>query len=437
MKPLKTLIKDSRVPLLIFAVAVAARAAMAILQLALAGTQASIALAGELQTWADFYAYYTYWLQELGRGLLPYGQFWYQYPPLFLYTLFPFYLIGAAQYPILASDAVTAVVIYYFMRERGSRVAVVAGTGYALSPFALVYEGYSWMSVQPMLLFALLAVYYLRRKPVTASSLFAVAVLFKAEALFLSPVFLYYVLRSGRAKLGLLSFAGILFLVSLPFLILAPATYLSDVTYDKILLLPYVGPYIQAALASGPAAIVLPGLLTVSALTSAPPVSSSCSFLFSALSALTQFCTVGTLTETIAVTSSLLALAAWIAAVVVLVFVGVISIYERKVDYRFLLAFSTIVVLTLVTANGFFTSYKYYFLPVYALLLVSADDTPGSLFAAAFPLIPLLLPFGDWQAFLAASGLLGIMVIRISNGRYQRSHRGPLVAPQVPDVKRV
>ena len=121
-----------------------------------------------LEIYHDFYGYYVTQLIDLSKGMIPYKDFAYSYPPLFLYSLYPFFKLGgeyAASIPILLADAATSPLIYVIVRRFASeRISLAAGISYAISPFFLIYEGYLWFSSQPMTFFLLLALYLLFNK---------------------------------------------------------------------------------------------------------------------------------------------------------------------------------------------------------------------------------------------------------------------------------
>ncbi|MCL4518281.1 MAG: hypothetical protein M1587_03695 [Thaumarchaeota archaeon] len=137
--------------LLIFAVAAVARFVIAFLQL-IHGIQNMNWL--QLISWSDFYQIYGNQLASLSHGLLPYLNFGYWYTPLFLYTLYLFYLFGGihlASVPMLLADTAMAPLIYLIVLMRSNeRVATIAGLLYALFPVALFVEGYLWLSSEPM-----------------------------------------------------------------------------------------------------------------------------------------------------------------------------------------------------------------------------------------------------------------------------------------------
>ena len=185
----------------------------------------------------DFYAYYAIQLKDLSEGLLPYRDFAYSYPPLFLYTLYPFFSLGyayLASIPILLSDALTSVLIYLIARQFGNpRIAFFAGLSYALSPFFLLYEGYLWFSSQPMTFFFLMSIYLLlSKRPIFSFAAFAFAILFKQEVMFVLPLYIILYLRDYRGNFlrGFSTFCGILLVFSIPFLVLAPGAYVTSLS---------------------------------------------------------------------------------------------------------------------------------------------------------------------------------------------------------------
>ena len=134
--------------------------------------------------WSDFFDYYLPALKYMSQGFLPYRDFPYAYLPFFLYSMYPFYHLGgdyAAAIPIIASDALTAPLVYLIAKKvANDRVALVAGLAYALSPLALVNEGYLWLSSQPMTFFIILSIYLLKEKrPLLSIISLATAILFK------------------------------------------------------------------------------------------------------------------------------------------------------------------------------------------------------------------------------------------------------------------
>src|SRR5487761_498050 len=104
-----------KIILWLFVIALAARALVAYLQIAYgiySQTDFNQQLYGMftpgLELYHDFYAYYGTQLADLATGQLPYRDFAYSYPPLFLFTLYPLFVsfgVQAASIPILLTDA--------------------------------------------------------------------------------------------------------------------------------------------------------------------------------------------------------------------------------------------------------------------------------------------------------------------------------------------
>ena len=199
---------------------------------------------GTLTPLDDFDLIYAKELGLLSGGYLPYRDILYHSPPFFLYLLYPFYVLGgpsAASLPIVLSDAVAPVLVYFIARRFAStKIAVVAGLSYAFSPVALYFEGYLWFNSQPTVLLALLSILLLQEaKSATSGVLFGVASMFKQDALFVLPALLLW--PGFRRRVGslrwLVPLIGTMVVGSLPFLILVPIPYLKEVAYGLL------GPY--------------------------------------------------------------------------------------------------------------------------------------------------------------------------------------------------
>lgn len=227
-------ISSNRLFLLLLAAAIVTRIGVALLQMT-HGIQGIHWLV--LIKWNDFYGVYGTELVSLNHGLLPYLNFGYWYPPLFLYVLYIFYLIGGihlASLPILVADVATAPLVYLLVSTTSAkRVAFIAGLLYALSPVALFVEGYLWLSSQPMTFFLVLSIYLLRKdRPIFSTVALAISILFKQEAIFILPVYTTWYLMKYRTRAlkGIVIMLCLVFLISLPFLTLSPIGYLNGVT---------------------------------------------------------------------------------------------------------------------------------------------------------------------------------------------------------------
>jgi 4-amino-4-deoxy-L-arabinose transferase-like glycosyltransferase len=375
----------------------------------------------QLGTYDDFAGYYVNWLQSLSSGLLPYKDFFYQYPPLFLYSLFlPYYLGGpwAAAIGIILADTGSAVVISLIaVKLTDPRIALIAGIGYALNPFALLYEGYVLFSLEPMLLFVLLTILLLRENKLlwSAASL-ALAIMFMQEAIGLLPAYLIYLRRYDRksiAKAAIL-FVGIIVVISLPFLILTPAQYFNSMTFR---------PGTDTSLPTLAASVA-------TASTSAP--TTSCSFTQD-LTRLVESCSYdGTTTViTAAIPASYQAATIFgdifviaLLPMAVLVLPALYSIRKKNTFLEMSAAYSIAICLTVVALSASYVPLqdfnRYAFLPVYAILLVGGVSRKATLTALGFAGISLVLPPGAIQLVLPFLAIMIVMVVddlRVSSNR--------------------
>lgn len=360
---------------LLFGIAIAVRVVLSLLQISY-GEHRIPGVA--LNDWSDFYLIYAPWFGFLHHGLLPYRDFpTYKYTPLFLYILYPFFLAGgghAAAVPMVASDAATAVVVYLVVgRFAGTKIAFAAGLTYALSPFILYEADYLWLSSQPMTLFMLLAVYLFREnKPTLSMASLAVAVMFKQEAVFILPAFLVLYAKEYKkeALKGIGVFALIVFVLSLPFLIVAPLDYIYGVNY-----LP-----IQEIINLGPreASIPIASQIVNSVPPSPPSLSAQGPAYASFLGILDRMANF--------LNPLLLALLAP-------------ALYAVRKTPHFLelsCAYSLLLFLTLYSILVAPT-YAYYFVPVYAVIFASIRNARTLAVGVATTLLSLLAPEGPFE----------------------------------------
>ena len=188
------------------------------------------------------------------HGYLPYRDIPFNYGPLYLYSMVPFYVLTQllSAFPTVMADALTALIVYRLVRDAsGARLALASGLAYALSPFVLVNEGYLWMSSQPMTMFIVLSLYQMRRGRLTESMLsIALGALFKQEALFILPVILWeYWRQQGRQVTRGMLYSALTYVIGIsPFLILAPRATLYSLAYGVF---PNIGPIEKSHLSAG------------------------------------------------------------------------------------------------------------------------------------------------------------------------------------------
>ncbi len=317
-----------------------------------------------IENFGDFAGTYLSWLKALSAGLMPYSGFFYQYTPLFLYLLYPFYVIGGytgAALPIVLADAGASVIIYAIVaRVSGSRrAALAAGLAYAFSPLALLYEGLLLFSVEPMLLFVLLAVYLLyEERPVYSVACLAIAVLLRQEAIFLLPIYLLSYRKYGIGTYVKMAtvFAGLLLLVSAPFLLTAPAQYLSDVMYLSCRCDIY--------------SIWLPFL---------PQIDAAVPWLVPLLAAMVAF-----------------------------------VLYGERRKKNFAVIFGAFLFAVFVAAFGYthpHTLFRYYYLPAYALLVAASRKWQMSATLFCAMALSIILPPGPVQELLPFASILALVAI--------------------------
>ena len=270
---------------------------------------------------------------------------------------------------------------------------------YALLPVALVEEGYLWLSSQPMTLLLLLSIYLLLRNyPILSSLILAVSILFKQEAVFILPVYVFWYAFRGRSKMkkGFTVFVFSLFLASLPFLVISPSTYLNGVTSGS-LGIRYVGSNLLRA---------TNGITTVSAET--------CSSTFPSIhSSIYVMCGMTYSFSKPAVSYLIFNSLDWIAAVTaipLLVMVAIILFFSRKKNNVLELACAySMIAMLCVFSVSFHALYVYYFIPVYAFLFSSARSRSSVMVLGILSALSLFTPDKSYAPVLLS--LVSIAII--------------------------
>jgi len=198
---------------------------------------------GEVEGFKDYAGGYLPTVRAFKSGYTPYIDFWYAYPPLFLYTLtaFSYLPLGfpGPALPIVMLDAFSAVPLYLIgLRFVSPKKSFVASLLFTLSPINLFYNDFLWLNPPLVTFFALLSTYFVLagRYELSAVSL-AASFGFKQTGLALFPVLLVLVLkRAGWKKaLGYVAFfVAVAVAISMPYLATAPQHYLGCVTMFKL-----------------------------------------------------------------------------------------------------------------------------------------------------------------------------------------------------------
>jgi 4-amino-4-deoxy-L-arabinose transferase-like glycosyltransferase len=374
--------------------------------------------------YTDFFSTYRAQLQALSQGFMPYRDFPYFYTPLFIYGLYPFYLLGGielAAIPILVADAATAPLVYSLTKSVSSkRIALVAGIAYALCPLALFEEGYLFLSSQPMVFFLLISIYLLRKdKPSLASLFLAFSILFKQEALFVLPIYLIYYLTRFRScvwrSIGILG--GTLFLTSLPFLIISPVAYLVHISYGIIPIHVTTWSYLVS---------IVPPMTNQTHSLSLTTCSSPISYLPTTKSYV--FCGATYSWSNRSIVAGLMGLVPWVASVsaVPAFLLTLPTLYLSRTHKNILLlscaySLTGFLILFSFTVHEVFS---YYFLPVYAILFACATNKRSALVVALISGTSILLADATMEPVLLSSlGLLYMLAVQDSN-RNLESHDG-------------
>lgn len=373
-----------------------------------------------LQNFQDFYAYYQEQLHFFAQGYTPYIDFPYAYPPLFLYLLLPFYVLGGnwAALPIELGFSLSAPLVYLVVRKESSeKIAVAAAFLYVLSPYFLLYEGLSWLSEQPMVFFLLLAIYLLEDGKLSSSAIaYGVAILLKQDAFFVLPAYLLLMIRTGGLRKTVYSgamIASMLLVVSLPFLLLSPANYIGSITLGRLNIHYTLTSLLPSDQASGAVSI---GAFST-ALTNATLPNLSCAVITNNIFGLSEICkgAVGagqTLTNWVFVPPSEVTQAALTALVLGLLLATLPELYffRRRIPVTLLFAVSFAMFLIPLFLFGELAPYKYYLFPLYAILLVSCDDWSSLAIAAAVPVLTLVSPYAYFDSLLPVAELQFLIV---------------------------
>ena len=225
------------VSLLIAIVATALAVKFAVFGLSV-GTSMTLSLPNA-ENWQDFSLAYMPAAAAFKSGFLPYNDFLYAYPPLFLYTQTVFSYLPLPSWsgaiPLVAADALTVVPVYLISRRFwGERNSVLVSVLYVLAPTNLYYVDYLWLNPSLTTLFLMLSIYLLMEGRYDLSALtLAASIGFKQTALFALPVILAITWKGQRGRSGaaryLLLVAVVCVLASLPYLVVSPGAYLASI----------------------------------------------------------------------------------------------------------------------------------------------------------------------------------------------------------------
>lgn len=346
----------------------------------------------------DFTELYAKQLGYLAQGYLPYRDFpFHALIPLFLYVLYPFYAIGgavAASIPIILSDALTTPVIYLIVRIYASnRIAWAASLAYAFSPLVLIYEGFLWFNSQPMTFFIMLSVYLLKsKKLVLSSASLAIAILFKQQAVFILPLLAIWYLREYKKKglEALMVIMGIIALVSIPFLLISYRGYIAQVSYG-VIDLGWV-PTLQLALADSTSSSSL------SPANQVPTPLVNCFPLLSNASGVTMMCTSKSSSYLQFVpylpflTVFARQLSLLIGMTLAILMIPALFVWRNKENALEISSAFVMTIFLILFSLVVHPDVRYYWIPVYCLLLAASRNSATLAIASGVPILSLLTP---------------------------------------------
>ena len=177
------------------------------------------------------------------------------YPPFFFYSIIipAFINIELIFLPLLLANVLLPIVVYKFLSNfTKKRVAEWGFIATALSPLLIFYNGGLLLNTSYVTLFFIIALYFMYKKKFIKAIVFlSVACLFKQTTIFFFLPFLIYAVLVSTEKESvhihfvyikkLLKYSGILvgilFLGSLPWIILDPVNYIESLMADQSLTL--------------------------------------------------------------------------------------------------------------------------------------------------------------------------------------------------------
>jgi hypothetical protein len=201
-----------------------------------------------VELYNDYQFFYLSWVPSLREGAWAYSSYLaiYLYPPLWIYTVsalgsVPSWLPGVS---LFALNVGTGYFIYMIAKSLtlDEKYPIYAMMLYLLNPFTLFYGSFMWLNPTPYVFFTMASFYLaLSEREELSIAAIAVATLYKQLAVVFFPILSIVLLKKqlGAKRLdhvrGFIKhaaiYAGIIFLVSVPFLIVSPEQYLNQMLF--------------------------------------------------------------------------------------------------------------------------------------------------------------------------------------------------------------
>ncbi len=194
---------------------------------------------------------YTNWFSYLWDLLVGINQYYYIYPPFFLYllTLPGLIDVNLIFIPLLVSTNLIPIIIYKFLSKQcNEKVAEWAFIATAFCPFLIFYNGGLLLNTSIVTLFFIITLYLVSLNKFKLSCvLLSISFLFKQTVIFfVLPMLAYMVIQSSKNKEGkfiklyfkeLLIYStlilGTIFLGSLPWIIVNPRGYVNSIFVNQ------------------------------------------------------------------------------------------------------------------------------------------------------------------------------------------------------------
>ncbi|MHA2301211.1 MAG: hypothetical protein ACXACD_09680 [Candidatus Thorarchaeota archaeon] len=201
-----------------------------------------------VELYNDYQFFYLSWVPSLREGAWAYSSDLaiYFYPPLWIYTVsilgsVPSWLPGV---PLFAFNVGTGYFVYMIAKSltHDERYPIYAKMLYLLNPLTLFYGSFMWLNPTPYVFFTTVSFYLaLSEREELSIAAIAIATLYKQLAVVFFPILSIVLLkkRLGAKRLDYVRgfikhtaiYAGIVFLVSVPFLIVSPEQYLNQMLF--------------------------------------------------------------------------------------------------------------------------------------------------------------------------------------------------------------
>jgi len=197
-----------------------------------------------LEGYGDFNYFYAPNALNFVAGQIPYKDFFYSYPPLFLYLLVPFAPLPLPNWkigiPIFLFDWLTLIPVYLTASKLlEEKRAFAVSLAFAIAPVNLWYSDFVWLNTPLTTFFTIVSAYFfISERHRLSSFALALATACKQTAIVLFPVMLFAIKKKPKKEKLIFSFIYLatFLALSLPYIILYPRLYL------WLLGVPGVGP---------------------------------------------------------------------------------------------------------------------------------------------------------------------------------------------------